>query len=124
MYKNINILSNKRFLFITMILTPCGRGLIMDPGRCAAFLPSSQLSGSPCRTKVLVMKDFATYVLYLSALMQYLYIVHVCMYTCVCTRMHYVAIQVTCVLVGMRLYMSTGPVASLISLRLLGLLML
>ena len=30
-----------------------------------------------------------------------------------CTRMHYAAIHVTCVLVGMRLYSSTGPVASL-----------
>ena len=37
------------------------------------------------------------------------YIVHVYMYTCT----HYAAIHVTCVLVGMRLYMSTGPVASL-----------
>ena len=46
--------------------------------------------------------------------MQYLCIVHVYTYT----RMHYVAIHVTCVLVGMRLYMSIGPVASL-KLRLL-----
>ena len=32
---------------------------------------------------------------------------------CVCTPMHYAAIHVTCVLVGMRLYRSTGPVSSL-----------
>ena len=35
--------------------------------------------------------------------------VHVHTYIC----MHYAAIHVTCVLVSMRLYMSTGPVASL-----------
>ena len=35
------------------------------------------------------------------------------MFTCKGTRMHDATIHVTCALVGMRLYMSTGPVASL-----------
>ena len=52
--------------------------------------------------------------------MQYLCRVHVYMYVrilymhvriCTCTRMHYAAIHVTCILVGMRLYMSTGGIS-------------
>ena len=83
-------------------------------GGLPVFLPSGQLSGSLCRTQVLVIRDFTTTCTCTSqTIMQYLCTVHVYMFTCTCTRMHYAAIHVTCVLVGMRLYTSTSPVASL-----------
>ena len=80
------------------------------------FLPSGQLSGSPRRTQVLVIRDFATTCTctcqhYCAIFMQsacvhvhmYMYTcTYTCTCTCTCTRMHYAAIHVTCVLVGMR----------------------
>ena len=52
-------------------------------GGVPVFLPSGQLSGSPCQlTQVLVIRDFATPCqLHVSTIMQYLCIVHVYMHT-------------------------------------------
>ena len=71
---NLNLVTYVAYMYIiclnALVLTPCGRCLIMDPGQCGVFiLPSGQLSGSPCRTQVLAIRDFAT--------------------TCTCTCQHY-----------------------------------
>ena len=67
------------------------------------FLQSGQLCGSPCRTQVLVIRDFAT-----TCTCQHYYAIFM---HSACT--HVCTIHVTCVLVGIRLYTSTGPVSSL-----------
>ena len=75
----------------------------------------NQLSGTPCRTHVLVMRDFTTTCTCTCKHALLCNIYYLCMYTCTCTRMHYAAIHVIYVLVGMwrQAYTSTGPVASL-----------
>ena len=59
-------------------------------GGVPVFLPSDQLSGSPCRTQVLVIRDFAT--------------------TCTCTCQHYYAIFMhsACIHVQMHMYALCG----------------
>ena len=70
------------------------------PGGVAVFLLSGQLSGSPCRTKVQVIRDFATTCTctcqHYYAIFMHSAHVHMCMYTLTCTCMHMYAHVCTC----------------------------
>ena len=73
----------------------------MDAGRCAGIFAERPTEWIAVSNPSAGNQRFCNYVyMYMSAL-------------CTCTRIHYAAIHVTCVLVGIRLYTSTGPVASL-----------
>ena len=87
-------------------LTPDGIKLwTMDDGRCAGIFAERPTEWIAMSNPSAGNQRFCNYVyVHVSTIMQYLCIVH---------RMHYAAIHVTCVLAGMRLYMSAGPMASL-----------